>query len=235
MHALYHCRWLTSFLILISVSLYQGCRSNLPVAGDAAPAITPIRNARDMMDARASTFVTHPTFGDFSICHGNTCRFIASVGLGQAEWGRIRELFGTAAASRRRNASSPAPPWPCWKKLPATGSGLLQTGEKISTDWGCRGRWTAWMSPPIPPCISTLLQVDHLLKWHTVETRTSRGLGTLQVPHFTAVIRDQSDNMRYAVDSWFLDNGHPPFIVPLSVWERGWRPPSAEVTGAVER
>ena len=235
MHAHYHCRWLTSFFILIIVSLYQGCRTNLPVTGDAAPAITPIRNARDMMDARTSTFVTHPTFGDFSICYGNTCRFVASVGLGQAEWGRIRELFDTAAATPAEEREQARAAVAMLEKI---------TGDRIGTAADRGENFNGLGLPGQMDCVDestnttvylTMLQVDHLLKWHTVETRTSRGLGTLQAPHFTAVIRDQSDNMRYAVDSWFLDNGRPPFIVPLSVWERGWRPPAAEVTGAVER
>ena len=29
---------------------------------------------------------------------------------------------------------------------------------------------------------------------------------------------------KYAVDSWFEDNGHPAHIVPLIEWKKGWKP-----------
>jgi hypothetical protein len=43
--------------------------------------------------------------------------------------------------------------------------------------------------------------------------------------HQTAVIEDVQTGEKYAVDSWFRDNGHPAFIVPLQEWKDGWRPP----------
>ena len=235
MHAHYYYRRLTSFFILIIISLYQGCRANLPVVGDAAPAVTPIRNVREMLDVRTTSFVTHPAFGDFSVCYGNTCRFIAGLGLGHEEWGRIREMFSAAAATPAEER----------EHIRAAVAMLeMITGDRIGTSADRGENINGLGLPGQMDCVDestnttvylTMLQADHLLKWHTVESRTSRGLGTLQAPHFTAVIRDRSDNMRYAVDSWFLDNGLPPFIVPLSIWERGWKPPAAEVTGAVER
>ena len=73
----------------------------------------------------------------------------------------------------------------------------------------------------------TMLQGDILLHWHVVDYRTSRGIFSHQAPHFTAVIRDTQSDVRYAVDSWFLDNGKPPFIVPLDIWEMGRKPDSS--------
>jgi len=70
----------------------------------------------------------------------------------------------------------------------------------------------------------TMLQNSNLLHWHTVEHRVSRGIMSFQLPHFTAVIRDGESGIKYAVDSWFLDNGQPPFIVPIDEWQAGWKP-----------
>ena len=44
------------------------------------------------------------------------------------------------------------------------------------------------------------------------------------MPHTTAVIEDIGTGTRYAVDSWFFDNGIPPAIVELSAWKKGWGP-----------
>jgi hypothetical protein len=43
-------------------------------------------------------------------------------------------------------------------------------------------------------------------------------------PHSTAVIHEQISGNRYAVDSWFYDNGEPATIVPFDVWKSGYIP-----------
>jgi hypothetical protein len=44
------------------------------------------------------------------------------------------------------------------------------------------------------------------------------------MPHTTAVIEETASGDRYAVDSWFLDNGQPPYIARLEVWKAGGAP-----------
>jgi hypothetical protein len=67
-----------------------------------------------------------------------------------------------------------------------------------------------------------LLSADGLLRWHQVEDRELRHPWLLNV-HWSAVIRDLTTGKRYAVDSWFLDNGKPPIIQPLEEWLSGRR------------
>ena len=43
--------------------------------------------------------------------------------------------------------------------------------------------------------------------------------------HQTAVIEEIENGKKYAVDSWFFDNGAPAAIVPLKEWKNGWHPP----------
>lgn len=72
----------------------------------------------------------------------------------------------------------------------------------------------------------SLLEQDELLLYHGIATPSSRvppfsrGLG----PHQTAVIIEKETGMRYAVDSWFHDNGYPAEIVAMDEWFFGWRP-----------
>jgi hypothetical protein len=42
--------------------------------------------------------------------------------------------------------------------------------------------------------------------------------------HFTAVVEEKSGGARFAVDSWFVDNGEPAVILPLEDWENGGGP-----------
>ena len=68
-------------------------------------------------------------------------------------------------------------------------------------------------------------QMD-LLKFHTPNALTSRApiLSGRLGPHRTAVIVENNSGTKYAVDSWFHDNGLKPEIVELSTWRWGWHP-----------
>lgn len=52
----------------------------------------------------------------------------------------------------------------------------------------------------------------------------TRGFILLGWPHTTAVISETVSGRRFAVDSWFHDNGQPPEIVALDIWRWGWSP-----------
>jgi hypothetical protein len=63
-----------------------------------------------------------------------------------------------------------------------------------------------------------LLDQQGLIRKHQIEDRERRYLwyyGT----HWTAVIKDQQSQLSYAVDSWFLENGEPPMILPVEAWK----------------
>ena len=46
--------------------------------------------------------------------------------------------------------------------------------------------------------------------------------------HQSATIKDNKTGRRYAVDSWFDNNGHPAHIVTLDQWHDGWKPTQNE-------
>lgn len=203
------------------------CNSN-PVSEIAdVPAIQVIRNNKHIMDARTTPFIRYPDYRKFSICHGNTCQYIISLSLTPVEWRQVSELFSEVnSAEEEREQIRQA-------------IGLLEViiGEKTGTGMD-RGENAASGTPEGQmDCVDestnttvylSLMQRENLLQWHRVQYRVSRGVASLQWPHFTAVIRDIKSGLPYAVDSWFLDNGNPPFIVPLDKWKRGWRPEPVE-------
>ncbi len=43
--------------------------------------------------------------------------------------------------------------------------------------------------------------------------------------HQTAVMQDKETKEKFAVDSWFRNNGEPAYIVPYKEWKNGWMPP----------
>ena len=73
----------------------------------------------------------------------------------------------------------------------------------------------------------TLLAQAGYLKWHRIDGWAGRGslIGSDGWPHQTAVIIALQSKRGYAVDSWFEDNGHAAYMVPLEEWHAGWIPP----------
>ena len=60
------------------------------------------------------------------------------------------------------------------------------------------------------------------LRHHEVGDRERRWRFIFE--HWTAVLIEKESGRRYAVDSWYRDNGQPAWIVPLDEWRRGARP-----------
>ena len=69
-----------------------------------------------------------------------------------------------------------------------------------------------------------LLKNDGLIQLHAIEDTRTRNFFFTGWPHSTAVIREIATGERFAVDSWFYDNGHAATIVPFTKWKAGYKP-----------
>ena len=61
------------------------------------------------------------------------------------------------------------------------------------------------------------LEQRGLLAWHRVLDAAFRT--SLFEPHWSAQIEEVVSRKRFAVDSWILDNGEPPYIQRLETWK----------------
>lgn len=70
-----------------------------------------------------------------------------------------------------------------------------------------------------------LMTLEHrgLLTFHVVDRPAHRGT-LIFYAHNTATIRETHSGLRFAVDSWFFENGRDAEIVPLDQWLNGWKP-----------
>lgn len=64
-----------------------------------------------------------------------------------------------------------------------------------------------------------LLQERGLLHWHRAVERAYRAPYIFD-QHWAGQIIERETLDRYVVDSWHLDNGHPPYIQALNDWLR---------------
>lgn len=165
-----------------------------------------------------------PSPQHFDFCWGGTCAAVETVELSQAEWAQVRALFDPlpADAAAERAAIAQA-------------IGLLETivGRKTGTAGDRAGTFgnSAW--PGQLDCndeatnsttYMRMMQTDGLIRLHTILDTKTRGGILIFGRHSTAVIGETATNQRFAVDSWFYDNGHPAVILPLETWQTGWKP-----------
>jgi len=207
-------------LLLSALTACAGDPGRFPIVAVSKP------DSGHVTSLRKTPFVAHPLPGHFTICHGNTCRLISSVSLDAAQWRAVIAEFRPRPddAGREREAIRRA------VALLERFSGA-QTGTAADLGRNAAGRGLAGQMDCIDEAANTtvylsLLRDAGLLRFHQVEYRTNRGVFAFTggIPHATAVIRDRDSGQRYAVDSWFLDNGEPPFIVPMADWRAGWEP-----------
>jgi hypothetical protein len=158
----------------------------------------------------------------FSTCTDFHCDVTAPVRLTGAQWRQVSGLF--------RSPGTPAGEREAIRRAVARLETL--TGETTGT-WRDRGRndllhGRAGQLDCIAESRNTttylrLLERAGLLHWHSVEDRALRRRWLVS-DHWTAVIREREGGRRFAVDSWYRDNGEPPCIQPLADWRDGTYP-----------
>lgn len=176
-----------------------------------------------------------PGLNGFDVCSGGGCAVVERVSLTQEEWQKVVNIFiptestltnAQAAELERRRISKAV--------------GVLETivGVKTSTSTDRAGTFNNSKFSGQLDCndeaINTttymrLMRKLDLIKLHEIEDMRTRNFFFNGWPHSTAVIRAIKSGDRYAVDSWFYNNGAPATIVPFALWESGFIPPDSPV------
>lgn len=166
--------------------------------------------------------ITDPAPELLTICYDNGCRSLGYVSLTPQQWAELRAVFhplpADAAGERERIRAAIA----LMEKFVGAATGT--SDDKGGTFNGGVGQMDCIDESTNTALYLTLLQKYGLLRHHRVEDRSTRGWFVFGWPHTTAVVREAGNGTLWAVDSWFLDNGEPPFILPLQVWKEGWVP-----------
>lgn len=159
----------------------------------------------------------------YKVCYDYECGITQDVQLNDREWLHVKSLFSPAAqtpAQERKQIQL------------AIAQMEKNSGEITGTSADLAGNAEGAGSPKQMDCIDestnsttylALFQQRGWLRWHTVQPRRMRSPWLINI-HWTAVIRDTSTLQEYAVDSWFHANGIPPEIIPIEIWQDGWRP-----------
>lgn len=178
----------------------------------------------DIEQALADAGKTPPRPERFNICHAHGCTQTSAVSLTAAQWAQVRSVFnGTADAADER------------QRLRAA-IALLErwAGKQTGTDRDIGGSFPGFGRGGQMDCIDEMVNTatyirmmerDGLLAHHRLDSHEYLGFfETAFWPHAAVAIRQIGSGERFIVDSWWLDNGAPPYVVAYDEWwEGGWR------------
>ena len=176
-------------------------------------------------------FHQEPTMHGFEICMGGGCAEVKQVVLTNEDWQTVVHIF--SQNGEEFNAARE-------RKLIALAIGAMETivGKKTDTDSDLAGTFGNSDYAGQLDCndeainSTTYMRLMHrqgLIKFHEVADMRTRNFFFSGWPHTTAVIREIASGERFAVDSWFYDNGFPATIVPFSEWKAGFIPKDSPV------
>ena len=173
-----------------------------------------------------------PTLEGFNTCSGGGCAEIQKVSLSAEEWQRITHLF-IVTEGVQINAELE-------RQQISQAIGMLEgvVGAKTGTSTDLAGTFVNSHLGGQLDCndeainTTTYMHLMHhygLIKLHEVEDLRTRNFFFTGWPHTTAVIHEIASGKRYAVDSWFYDNGVPATIVPFELWKSGYIPDDSPI------
>ncbi len=176
----------------------------------------------DQMLAKAGNAAPRPDL--FHICYAYGCRKTKRVSLTVEQWKQIHAVFdGTAGPEderrRLRTAIAQLERW----------SGE-QTGTHRDVGGSFRGVGIKGQMDCIDEMVNTatyirMLERAGLLARHRLQSYEYLGFFETSLwPHAGTGIRETGTDRRFVVDSWWLDNGAPPYVVTYDEWwQGGWR------------
>jgi len=154
----------------------------------------------------------------FVQCYDFGCRTTREIQFDERQWDQIRALF---ASDMKDSAAE--------KQAIRRAVAMMErmSGEQSVTHLDKGGNYPGSDIPGQMDCIDestntfqylSALEELELLKWHRVDTKQRRIVWFIS--HWTASIREIGTSQRFAVDSWYRDNGEMPYIQPLEDWSR---------------
>lgn len=158
-----------------------------------------------------------PNLRQTPVCHGFGCTYHDRLSLSKSDLAELRQIMaaGGASPAAEREALARAEIWYSNRM-----TALL--GHARHPGWYVEGAYTAGEMDCLDVATNTtalLVVLDELgfVRHHKIERPTARGV-LIYGPHATAVIRDLSSGLDWAIDPWHNAPGTRADILPLDEW-----------------
>lgn len=174
--------------------------------------------------------ITEPDPTQFNICYDHGCASLAWVKLDAEQWQRMRSVFAEPADAAPAEREQIRTAIALFEAIVGAITGTAKDKGETFAGFGLVGQMDCIDESINTTIYLRMLQKYGLLRWHEVADRATRW-SLFTWPHTTAVIEEHAGGRKWAVDSWFLDNGEAPFVLPLDLWRAGWKPPRENPAG----
>ncbi len=157
--------------------------------------------------------------GDPEILHCSDfgCKTRTPVTFSPSQWQRLSDIFARPALSAWLEKQQIRQAIALMEQF----SGQI-TGTHLDRGGNYPGESLAHQMDCIDESTNTFqylfaLQQRQLLHWHRVEGKLRRRTWFI-FAHWTAVIEQVNTAQKFAVDSWYENNGKPPYIQDINAW-----------------
>jgi hypothetical protein len=170
-----------------------------------------------------------PSLSQFEVCQGGGCAQFNQLAINEAEWKSVAQLFNPKATNATDERAQIAKAIGEIEKIVGAKNGTL--GDRAGTfdNSEYKGQLDCNDEAINTTTYMRLLKNNGLMRLHEVEDTRTRNFFFTGWPHTTAVIHDSKTGERYAVDSWFYDNGHAATIVPFAQWKANYKPDDSPI------
>ena len=170
-----------------------------------------------------------PSLNQFEVCQGGGCAQFNQVSISHAEWENVAALFKFKATNPGEERLQISQAVGLLERIVGAKNGTLgdRAGTFDNSDY--KGQLDCNDEAINTTTYLRLLKSKDLMSQHEVEDTRTRNFFFTGWPHTTAVIRDIKTGERFAVDSWFYDNGHAATIVPFKTWKANFQPADSPI------
>lgn len=176
-------------------------------------------SAEDIVFAGEDDASVFERIANLSICFDFGCKSRQDVYIHTPEWRGIVELLSgseNAADERRRIADAVAYMERIVGSMSPTGNDL--GGNEFPVE-NAAGQMDCIDETTNTTAYLFLFSERGLLQWHRVADPVYRAPQILD-QHWAASIEEIHTGAQFAVDSWFEDNGKPPYIQRVEAWKQ---------------
>jgi hypothetical protein len=170
-----------------------------------------------------------PTLGQFEVCQGGGCLETNQLSMTDLEWRDVKHVFINKATSAEQERVQIAKAIGEFERIIGAKNGTAADLAGTFFDGKLTGQLDCNDEAINTTTYMRLLKSNGLMQLHEIEDTRTRNFFFTGWPHTTAVIRDIKTNDRYAVDSWFYDNGKSATIVTFAKWKASYRPEDSPI------
>ncbi len=151
-------------------------------------------------------------------CYDFGCKTTVEIYFNTVQWEKIRALFNPSVVDAKSEKQAIRRAVAAMESISGELSGTYRDkagnypGYDIIRQMDCIDESTNTFQYLVA------LEDLNLLKWHRVGLKQRRIVWL--ATHWTAVIVETGNSRRFAIDSWYRDNGELPYIQPLEDWKR---------------